>query len=41
MVFQPQAGALAVIWLIGSFAIVVGVNYIFLATRLRQLGHRG
>ena len=36
LVAQPSAGALAVVWMIASFAIVVGCLYIALAFRLKQ-----
>lgn len=35
---QPAAGALAVVWLIGGYAILFGVLLIFLAFRVRGLG---
>jgi uncharacterized membrane protein HdeD (DUF308 family) len=40
MFVQPGAGALAVIWLIGSFAIVFGVLLIWLGLRLRGRAQR-
>jgi uncharacterized membrane protein HdeD (DUF308 family) len=36
MFAQPGAGALAVVWLIGGFAILAGCVYIALAFRLKQ-----
>jgi uncharacterized membrane protein HdeD (DUF308 family) len=36
MFAQPGAGALAVVWLIGWFAIFAGCVYIALAFRLKQ-----
>jgi uncharacterized membrane protein HdeD (DUF308 family) len=39
LVFQPAAGALAVVWLIGWFAILEGCHYIALAFRLRKHRH--
>lgn len=35
---QPAAGALAVVWLIAFFAIVLGVNLVVLAFRLKRHG---
>ncbi|MEU8269848.1 HdeD family acid-resistance protein [Sphaerisporangium sp. NPDC049002] len=37
----PAAGALALTWLIGIFAIAYGVSLLFLAFRARDVGHRG
>lgn len=36
MVVWPGAGALAVVWLIGSYALVFGLLMVFLAFRLRS-----
>lgn len=36
MVFEPAAAALGLVWLIGGFAIVIGVTLIGLAFRLRR-----
>ena len=36
LVAQPGAGALAVVWMIASFAILLGCLYIALAFRLKQ-----
>jgi uncharacterized membrane protein HdeD (DUF308 family) len=39
LVIQPGAGALALVWLIGAFAIAFGVVAVALALRLRGLKH--
>jgi uncharacterized membrane protein HdeD (DUF308 family) len=36
MFFQPGAGALALIWLIGAYALIVGVTLVMLAFRLKR-----
>jgi uncharacterized membrane protein HdeD (DUF308 family) len=36
MFMQPAAGALAVVWIIGAFAILFGVDHIALALKLRS-----
>ncbi|HTX59031.1 MAG TPA: HdeD family acid-resistance protein [Verrucomicrobiae bacterium] len=36
MIWHPMAGALAVIWIIGAYAIVFGVTMIMLSLRLRK-----
>ena len=36
----PGAGALSLVWLIGTLAIVAGVMLIVIAFRLRELRHR-
>jgi uncharacterized membrane protein HdeD (DUF308 family) len=41
LVAWPATGALAVVFLIGIYAIVFGVALLALALRLRQLRHRG
>ncbi len=43
---QPGAGALAIIWLIGAYAILFGISLCLVAWRIRELeqaehGHRG
>jgi uncharacterized membrane protein len=41
LIVAPGAGALAVLWLIGSFAIVVGILMIALGFRLKGLKDAG
>jgi len=41
LIVAPGAGALAVLWLIGSFAIVVGIVMIALGFRLKGLKNAG
>jgi len=38
LLFYPGAGALAVVWWIGSFAFIFGVLLLALAVRLRAEG---
>ena len=40
LLFSPGAGALAVLWIIGSYAIIFGGLLIALGFRLRAVGHR-
>jgi len=40
LVFNPAAGALAMVWLIGAYALVFGVFLIVLSFRLRGLPER-
>jgi uncharacterized membrane protein HdeD (DUF308 family) len=37
VLWNPLPGALAVLWMIATFAIVMGVSFLFLAFRLRKL----
>src|SRR5262249_45975113 len=39
LLLQPVAGAVAVVWWIGAFAILTGIAYIGLALRLRKHAH--
>lgn len=39
LLLQPAAGALAVVWWIGAFAVLMGISYIGLALRLRKHAH--
>jgi uncharacterized membrane protein HdeD (DUF308 family) len=36
----PQAGALAMVWLIATYGLVMGMRWIILAFRIRGLGRR-
>jgi uncharacterized membrane protein HdeD (DUF308 family) len=40
LIVRPAAGALAVVWLVGSYAIMFGVLFIALALRLRGIAQR-
>jgi uncharacterized membrane protein HdeD (DUF308 family) len=37
---RPAAGVLAVVWMIGSFALVFGIAMVALSFRMRSLSHR-
>jgi uncharacterized membrane protein HdeD (DUF308 family) len=41
LIAAPGAGALAVVWLIGAYAIVFGILLVGLAMRLHAIGQRG
>lgn len=41
MIYLPAAGLLSIAWLIGSFAIAIGVTMIVLAFRLRRIKNDG
>lgn len=41
MIYLPAAGLLGIAWLIGSFAIAIGVTMIVLAFRLRRIKNDG
>lgn len=36
LVVRPDAGALAIVWVIGAYAVLAGISYIGLALRLRR-----
>jgi uncharacterized membrane protein HdeD (DUF308 family) len=40
VVFEPDAGALAVVWTVGAYALLFGITLIVLAFRVRALGKR-
>jgi uncharacterized membrane protein HdeD (DUF308 family) len=39
LLLQPSAGALALVWLVGSYAIALGGVLLTLAIRMRHLSH--
>jgi uncharacterized membrane protein HdeD (DUF308 family) len=41
LIARPGDGAIAIVWLIGVYAIIFGVALVALGLRLRQLGQRG
>jgi uncharacterized membrane protein HdeD (DUF308 family) len=41
LVINPGDGAVAIVWLIGVYAVVFGIALVVLGLRLRQLGRRG
>jgi uncharacterized membrane protein HdeD (DUF308 family) len=41
MLAQPASGALAVIWMIGTFAIIFGIDLIWLAFKLKRFRQSG
>jgi uncharacterized membrane protein HdeD (DUF308 family) len=40
LAMQPQAGAVAVVWILGAYALLFGITLIVLAFRVRGLGNR-
>ncbi len=40
LIARPGVGAVAMIWMIGAFAILLGVTFVVLALRLRRLKAR-
>ena len=40
VVFEPDAGALAVVWTVGAYALLFGITLVVLAFRVRALGKR-
>ena len=41
LIFNPAAGALAMVWLIGTYALIFGIVMIALALRLRSVPQHG
>jgi uncharacterized membrane protein HdeD (DUF308 family) len=39
MMLAPGAGALALIWVIGTYAVIMGVAFVALALRLKKHTH--
>ena len=39
MMLAPGAGALALVWVIGTYAVIIGVVYVALALRLKKHAH--
>jgi uncharacterized membrane protein HdeD (DUF308 family) len=39
MMLAPGAGALALVWVIGTYAVIIGVVFVALALRLKKHAH--
>jgi uncharacterized membrane protein HdeD (DUF308 family) len=39
MMLAPGAGALALVWVIGTYAVIMGVAFVALALRLKKHTH--